>query len=306
MFDFGLSQVQLTVLARTDVGCKRTQNQDSYLVADLSQDAMGGALQQSSHGFEAGTARRSEIALGPKGALLVVSDGMGGAVAGDLASRIAVECIFEEMTTKWTGDRNELPQQFAARLREALESANTRIHQTAATDPDFQGMGTTTTAVGILDGFLYLAQVGDSRAYLLRDGRAVQLTRDQSMVQELLDSGQLTPEEAERSAHRNVILQALGTGPSVEVDLTYQQARRGDLLLICSDGLSGLVREQELVPTIEAATDLESACHALVDLARERGGPDNITAVLARLDGNDLDEPQPDDVVRRRVYELDR
>ncbi len=306
MFDFGRPQVQLSVLARTDVGCKRTQNQDSFLVADLSRPAADGALLMSSHDFQAGTVGHGEIALGPKGALLVVSDGMGGAVAGDLASRLAVECIFEEMATKWAADRNDLPQQFASRLREALEAANTRIHQTAATDAGYQGMGTTTTAVGVLDGFLYLAQVGDSRAYLLRGGHAMRLTRDQSMVQELMDAGQLTPEEAEQSTHRNVILQALGTGPQVAVDLTYQQARRGDIVLICSDGLSGLVKDHELGPTVEAAPDLAAACHTLVELARERGGPDNITAVLARLDGPDLDEPQSDDIVRRRVYELDR
>lgn len=305
MFDFGRPDVNVTVLARTDVGVKRTQNQDSFLVADLSRQPGDGGVLLSSRGFQAGTVGHGEIPLGPKGALLVVSDGMGGAAAGDLASRIAIEVIHAEMVGKWATDRNELPQQFAVRLREALEAANSRIHETAATDPGFNGMGTTTTAVGVLDGFLYLAQVGDSRAYLLRDSQAVQITRDQSVVQQMVESGQLTPEEAEHSAHRNVILQALGTGPAVDVDLTYQQARRGDLVLICSDGLSGLVRDEEMSRTIAESQDLAQACHALVELARERGGPDNITVILARLDGEGLEEPQPDDAIRRRVYELD-
>ena len=167
-----------------------------------------------------------------------------------------------------------------------------------------EGMGSTATVAGILDDFLYLGQVGDSRAYLIRNGSVFQLTRDQSVVQELVEAGKLTEEEAVQSRRRNMILQALGIAPSVSVDLTYQQLRRGDTLLLCSDGLSGPVQPQEMATVLEQVPDLVQACDRLVALANERGGPDNITVVLARVDGDGLEDPSPADDVSRRVFEL--
>jgi PPM family protein phosphatase len=302
-FDFDRPDIRLTVRAHSDTGQKRTQNQDSFLIADLSTPTADGGVMLASHDGVAGGVRGGEFQLGPKGALLMVSDGMGGAAAGDLASRIAAQSIYYELTTKWGADRAEVPGQFARRLRDALQEANARIHEAAEADPAYRGMGTTTTAVGVLDGFLYLAQVGDSRAYLIRDHTAIQLTRDQSVVQKLVDAGELTPEEAERSVHRNVILQALGTDTHVDVDLTYQEARRGDVVLICSDGLSGLVNAAELADAVAMGPDLAAACHRLIDLANARGGPDNITVVMARLEGSGLVEAAEGDAVGRKVYE---
>jgi protein phosphatase len=165
-------------------------------------------------------------------------------------------------------------------------------------------MGTTTTAVGVFADHLFLTQVGDSRAYLIRQGRAVQLTKDQSLMQRLVEAGELTEEEAAKSERRNIILQALGPDPRVKVDLTHQELRRGDILVLCSDGLSGLVKKEEIAELAGRERDLQVACDQLVALANERGGPDNITVILARFDGDRLRPPEPSAEVGHQVYPL--
>jgi protein phosphatase len=165
-------------------------------------------------------------------------------------------------------------------------------------------MGTTVTAAGVFGDDLYLTQIGDSRGYLVRNGSAIQLTRDQSLMQRLVDAGELTPEEAEQSERRNIILQALGPDPRVKVDLSHQVLRRGDVLLICSDGLSGLVKREEFARMVADHPDLPELCSALIDLANERGGPDNITVVAARFEGEGLPEPAPAEDVGYQEYEL--
>jgi protein phosphatase len=208
------------------------------------------------------------------------------------------------MHSRWGGDRKNTPSQFAGRLREAVLEANARIFREAIETPERRGMGTTVTAAGVLQSFIYIAQVGDSRAYLVRDGDAAQLTRDQSVTQKLVESGSLTEEEAELSEHRNVILQALGTKPEVEVELTYQELRRGDRLVVCSDGLSGLVQAEEVAGRIDGEEDLVQACEDLVAMANARGGPDNITVVALAFDGPGLDEPDESELPGRHVYEV--
>ena len=165
-------------------------------------------------------------------------------------------------------------------------------------------MGTTVTAAGVFGDELYITQIGDSRGYLVRDGEAIQLTKDQSLMQRLVDAGELTEEEAEQSERRNIILQALGPDPRVRVDLTHQPLRRGDTLIICSDGLSALVSKDELARVVAEHDDLTALCSALVDLANARGGPDNITVVAARFDGDSLPEPGSADGVGYRVYQV--
>jgi protein phosphatase len=285
--------IRVSVFGKTDRGRNREHNEDAFLVADLT--ARKASLQPEVREHE----------LGPKGTLLVVADGMGGAAAGEIASEMATRTIYEHMSTKWYADRENTPQQFAYRLKEAVELANQRIHAYAKEHPEVRGMGTTTTAVGILGDHLYLTQVGDSRAYLVRRGQAVQLTKDQSLMQRLVDAGELTEEEAERSDRRNIILQALGPDPRVRVDLTHQEARREDLIVICSDGLSGQVRKEEIAQIATAnRDDLAAACSRLIDLANERGGPDNITVIVARLWGEGLKEVTGDETVGHEVYPL--
>jgi protein phosphatase len=165
-------------------------------------------------------------------------------------------------------------------------------------------MGTTATVAGVFGTDLYLAQVGDSRAYLVRRGSATQITKDQSLMQRLVEASELTEEEAEQSERRNIILQALGPDPRVKVDLTWQSLRQGDVLVLCSDGLSGQVKREEIAEQVNATTDLVELCGKLVTLANERGGPDNITAVVARFGGSGLPEPETDADVGHQVYPL--
>jgi protein phosphatase len=162
-------------------------------------------------------------------------------------------------------------------------------------------MGTTATLAGLRGRFVYLAQVGDSRAYLVRGGEMVRLTRDQSLVQDLIDMGVLSADDA-NGAQSNKILQAVGVAPTVKPVLTYHELSRGDVLLLCSDGLSRVVSDDELRTAVAAQSDCARLCDDLVGLANARGGPDNITVVLARLDGDGLDEARPGDPVERRAY----
>jgi protein phosphatase len=187
-------------------------------------------------------------------------------------------------------------------MREAVELANSQIYSYARAHPEVRGMGTTVTAAGIFGGDLYLTQIGDSRAYLVRGSDAVQLTKDQSLMQRLVDAGELTQDEAEQSERRNIILQALGPDPRVKVDLTHQSVRRGDTLILCSDGLSGVVRREEFAQLAQDHGDLSALCSALIDLANSRGGPDNITVVAARFEGEGLPEDGTEAVGHHRYH----
>jgi protein phosphatase len=284
--------VTIHVFGKTDLGRTRDHNEDRFLVADLTRRDASLLPQVRDH------------EVGERGSLFVVADGMGGAAAGELASAMATEAIYDQLVTAWGEEKEPTAQRFAYRLKEAVEVANSRIHAHAIAHPDVRGMGTTTTAVGVLGDHVFLTQVGDSRAYLIRGGVAHQLTKDQSLMQRLVEAGELTEEEAARSERRNIILQALGPDPRVKVDLTYQELRRGDVLVLCSDGLSGQVRKEEIAEIAGSATDLPAACDRLIALANARGGPDNITVVIARFDGDGLRTAQAGDETGYQVYPL--
>jgi serine/threonine protein phosphatase PrpC len=273
-------QVVARVFALTDVGHTREHNEDSYLVAELE-----GAQEVA---FQASGATPLALAVGEHGLLFLVADGMGGAASGELASGMATHSILDAIRTRWHGSPELSEAEFAKVLRDATEEANRRIHYHSREFPEHRGMGTTATLAGILGDRLYLAQVGDSRAYLVRSGRAIQITRDQSLMQRLVEAGELTQEEAENSDRRNIILQALGPEAQVTVDLTFQQVRRGDTLIICSDGLSGLVRGEEIAKIASEERDMKLLCLRLVARANELGGPDNITVIAARFEGDGL------------------
>jgi PPM family protein phosphatase len=294
--------VHAAVCGRTDTGRKRADNQDNLLIADLSRSADNGGY--ALHAATAADAQTARLAMGPKGALLLVADGMGGAAAGGLASALAVSQVHRELMAGWAVETQSAPLTFALRLRQALESANSLIHEAARQDPSCHGMGTTATLAGVLGDTVYFAQVGDSRAYVMRGGSAVQLTRDQSVVQQLIDSGAMTEAEAENSTQASRILQALGAAPTVDVVLTQHVLRRGDIILLCSDGLSRVVRQQELAAAAAQAPDVARLCHDLIALANERGGPDNITVVAARFDGDGLADARPGEVILRAPCEL--
>jgi len=284
--------VRVSVFGKSDLGRTREHNEDTFLVADLS--IQNASLQPEVRNH----------AVGPKGSLFMVADGMGGAVAGELASQMATDVIYRHLSTVWATDGETSQDRFAYRMKEALELANHRIFEYAREHPELRGMGTTATVAGVLGDGLWLAQIGDSRAYLARGGEVIQLTKDQSLMQRLVDAGELTQDEADHSERRNIILQALGPDPRVKVDLTHQKLRRGDTLVICSDGLSSQVRREEIGELIETSNGLADLCDALIDLANGRGGPDNITVVVARFEGEGLPDFQGAGGVGYHVYRL--
>ncbi len=267
--------VQVTLFARTDVGQVREHNEDNFLVADLTERSRG-ILETN----------RATV-LGPQGAVFAVCDGMGGAAAGEIASQLAVDILYERLVDSPT--EGKIPREaLARRLVRAVETAGLRIFHEAKADRSRRGMGTTVTAAALVDEVLFLAQVGDSRGYILRGDHLVQVTRDQSLVNQLIEAGQLTEEEAETFEHNNIILQALGTADTVQVDLTYVELRRGDILMLCSDGLSGMVRGEEIREILRSGAEPVEMCKALTDRANLAGGHDNITVIVAKFDGEGI------------------
>jgi protein phosphatase len=284
-------EVKLRLFGRTDVGQVREHNEDNFIVADLTKESRG--LMESD---------RTQ-AVGSRGTLLGVCDGMGGAAAGEVASQLAVDIIYQRMAL---GDPPKDHDELAARLVHAIEAAGLRIFSEAKLDRTRRGMGTTATIASLVDDHLFLGQVGDSRAYILRGDRLVQVTRDQSLVNQLIEAGQLTEEEAETFEHNNIILQALGTADTVQVDLTYVHLRRGDTLMLCSDGLSGMVRNDEIREVLRSVEDPLEACKTLTDRANQAGGHDNITVVVAKFEGGSLVDASKDDIdgLRYQKYQL--
>jgi PPM family protein phosphatase len=284
--------VVVHVFGRTDVGRTREHNEDAFAVADLT------ANRATLHPDV-----RTHIS-GERGSLFMVADGMGGAAAGEIASAMAVDVVLRELERLWVTASRHDPAAFAQALKRATASANAEINAFASQHPEYRGMGTTATIAGLLGDTLYLAQVGDSRAYLIREGVARQITKDQSLMQKLVEAGELTEEEAEHSERRNIILQALGPETTVKVDLTHQVVRRGDVLVLCSDGLSGQVGKDDIARVVSEEHDLVAVCKRLVDQANENGGPDNITVIAARFDGDGLEVAGQTDAVGHAIFPL--
>ena len=284
--------VVVHVFGRTDVGRTREHNEDAFAVADLT------ANRATLHPDV-----RTHIS-GERGSLFMVADGMGGAAAGEIASAMAVDVVLRELERLWVNASSHDAAGFAQALKRATAAANAEINAFATQHPEYRGMGTTATIAGLLGDTLYLAQVGDSRAYVVRDGVARQITKDQSLMQKLVEAGEMTEEEAEHSERRNIILQALGPETSVKVDLTHQIVRRGDVLVLCSDGLSGQVGKDEIARVVSEEHDLVTVCKRLVDRANENGGPDNITVIAARFDGDGLEVAGQRDEVGHAVFPL--
>ncbi len=245
----------IEVAGRTDVGCQRDNNEDSYSYWEPERE----------EDFQR------------KGRLAVVADGMGGYEGGQEASRLAVDTIRDVYGNALNGD----PQ---AALLEGFETAHDRIRQYAEVHPALHGMGTTCTAVVVTGGNLYYAHVGDSRLYLMRGTAVLRLTRDHSYVSRLIETGVLTADEAEAHPQRHILTAALGAGSELITDhpATPLALQAGDILVLCTDGLWGLVSETELHDVVTRKSPQE-ACRDLVAMAKERGGPDNITLQILRV-----------------------
>ena len=275
--------------AKSDVGRVRRGNEDNFLVLDLSTEqtwtGADGAIPPE---------KLTRFTLGDKGLVLVVSDGMGGALAGDVASRMAVDSV-REMMLGTEGEACDPELDLVECLKNATHYANLAIHQKSQEDSRCAGMGATFTGAAIRGDNLDLVQVGDSRGYVIRKEHIRLATKDQSLVQQLVDVGQISESEAETHMFRNVILQALGAQSEVAPVTGRIHLRQGDVLLLCSDGLSGKLRAEDIQQiVVNSQNDLAKACDALIDEANNRGGEDNITVVLARFQGDDLEEPATD------------
>jgi len=265
------------VVGMTDVGRVREHNEDCFLVMNRADDRRG----ESGKRFEA----RLDGAL-----LLVVCDGMGGAAAGEVASRMACDRMAAEFGK--ADFRNSSPDQVSALMDHAVQLANNDIHEAAKANTAQKGMGTTMTAAVVTADSLYVSQVGDSRAYLLRKTNLNQITKDQSLIGQLIEEGTLTEEEAEKLGGRNIVLQAVGVEESLRVDTKYWPLLRGDVLLVCSDGLSGMVKDAQLKEILIAAgDDVGKAAEDLIAEANKNGGRDNVTSIVARFDGEGLRAP---------------
>ncbi len=250
--------LRIEVAGETNVGMKRTHNEDSFSIIE-----------------DAG--------------LYIVADGMGGHASGEVASKMAVDSLKEffastaqdpERTWPYKMDRSKGYEE--NRLITGIKLANLRIYESAQRDPRQRGMGTTIVTMFAVEDGVYVAHVGDSRGYRIRDGKIEQLTEDHSLLNDYIKMKRLTPEEIANFPHKNVIVRALGMKDTVKVDTRYEQPRAGDTYLLCSDGLSGPVTDPDMLDIVTNSGDLKTAASRLIQRANEHGGPDNITCVLAR------------------------
>jgi serine/threonine protein phosphatase PrpC len=268
---------QLYVAARTDRGRVRDKNEDAFVAADLTLGQYSAIPRWS-----------GRLDVGDSGALLAVADGLGGAQQGELASALVVSSLAQALAAQAAANR-----QSSERITGAVENAHQAVWLEACRRGIHMGATLTAAYVRSYDGSAaaYVAEVGDSRAYLLREGRITQLTKDQSYVQMLVDAGTVEPSQAQSLPFRNVILQAMGHQPTVKVALGRLDLRQRDCLLLCSDGLTSEVPDEEVRSTILSSPDLVSAAERLVDLANARGGRDNTTVLVVGV-GGDLPAPQ--------------
>ena len=250
--------LRIEVAGETNVGMKRTHNEDNFSILE-----------------DAG--------------LYIVADGMGGHASGEVASKMAVDSLREffaataqdpERTWPYKMDRSKGYEE--NRLITGIKLANLRIYESAQRDPRQRGMGTTIVTMFAVEDGVYVAHVGDSRSYRVRDGKLEQLTEDHSLLNDYIKMKRLSAEEIANFPHKNVIVRALGMKDTVKVDTRYEQPRAGDTYVLCSDGLSGPVTDPELLEIVSANSDIKVAATKLIEKANAAGGPDNITVILAR------------------------
>jgi len=284
--------ITVEVHATSHVGRVRKGNEDNYLLLNISGEKAWTSSQDD--GEFVIESQRFEI--DDNGVVMAVSDGMGGALAGEVASTMAVETVSEKLLDEDTDativDENN-DHHLITKLYNATVFANYLIHQQGRSDPQFQGMGATFTGIAVTPAGADVIQVGDSRAYLVRSDKIYQVTKDQSLVQQLIDAQQISAEEAETHTLKNVILQALGAQNEIYPVSARVTPCNNDIFLICSDGLSNKVSAGEMQQIVSDNFDkLQNACVELVTLANKNGGEDNITVVLAKFTGEGLKDAE--------------
>ena len=239
--------------AITDSGCTRAQNQDAYQIESLGKNAL----------------------------LCVVCDGMGGAKSGNVASTLAVDVFVQEVKRTWVAGME--PDMADQMLQNAVKLANFTVFDQAQQFEEFTGMGTTLVAVLIQGKFATVVNVGDSRCYSIKQDGVLQLTKDHSLVQMMVSRGELTPEQARNYPGKNLITRAIGTETVAECDIFHRRLDNGECLLLCSDGLSNMVDEQEMLFEVVHGANKQSSCQRLLEIAKNRGAPDNVTCVLIEI-----------------------
>ena len=256
--------MHITAAGRTDVGVIRSGNEDSYLMI-------------------------------PDRGIFVVADGMGGHAAGEVASEMAVRFVSRELDSL----RGLSDEQVAERMRAAIRAANGAIFQRTLTEHDKRGMGTTVTSLVLYESRFLIGQVGDSRAYLLRDGKLSQITKDHSYVQEQVDAGYLTPEQARTHPYSNVITRCVGANSDVQPDIYVGSVKPRDVFLLASDGLTGMLEDYQLAELLSPDRMPEEEVDSLIAEANRHGGLDNITAIIVEVDS--IDPPAPDSVTTQQT-----
>ncbi|MBK7994371.1 MAG: Stp1/IreP family PP2C-type Ser/Thr phosphatase [Blastocatellia bacterium] len=275
----GKKLIKVRMYGKTDVGCVRQNNEDNFFMSDLVD------------GFTPLPNETLTRQVTDNRVLLAVADGMGGAAAGEVASELAINGLKEEFL-HFPGVGS--PE----RLMRAIQQINQHIWDTGRRHIQYRGMATTLTAALIEGNRAYIAEIGDSRAYILRGGRIKQITTDQSWLELMIEQGLMTREEAKSSKQRNMILQSLGGQQEVKVALTAVDLAAGDILLLCSDGLSEKISAPEMLTILRQSLSLEIASNKMVNLAKDRGGEDNITLVVAHFDGDGLEaSPAPEELI---------
>ena len=237
----------------TDPGCVREQNQDAYIVEELDRQSL----------------------------LCVVCDGMGGAKSGNVASTLALDVFVQEVKRTWTAGMK--PDKVDNMLRAAVKLANFTVFDQSMQFPEFSGMGTTLVALLIHGNQATVINVGDSRAYCVDPEGISRLTKDHSVVQLMVERGELTPERARTYPGKNLITRAIGTESMVDCDVFHLSLKRGDCLLLCSDGLSNMMDDQEILFEVAHGINKQYCCQRLLDIAKNRGAPDNVTSVLVQI-----------------------
>ena len=259
----------------TDVGQVRTVDEDSILVADLSF-----GVNSKSSNFH----------------LLVVADGMGGHAKGEEASKIALSAISRSVISELV---NDTP--FTKLLEQGIQNANQDILDYTARHPESSGMGTTSVCAIVEGNAVHLANVGDSRAYVISDDEIRRVTKDHSFVQSLVDQGKITEAESREHPQKNVITKAVGIGTSIEVDTMRLTLDSDESLLLCCDGVIAHLPDDDIHKIIRDSPDPQTACQEIVDMANERGGSDNISLIILSPEGSDIKEPEPDDATTKII-----
>ncbi len=271
--------ITVSVFGLSDIGRVRKNNEDCFVVCDLSTGEMNPVL--------------SEHPLGSRGLLMLVADGMGGETCGEVASNLCAEVIPERLIESLRSPHDSNVTDLSRHLQKAVESANRAVFQKAQCEQLCHGMGTTATAAALVGDRLVVAQVGDSRAYVVRNGQMFQLTRDQTFLNYLADLGAPLPPEPEKDSRRSILTQAVGTSETLNVKLTSARLRSEDTVLLCSDGLYSMVKPAEVLEILKNGDTPRSKCKELIDAANASGGADNVTVIVAEVSGPGLPPADP-------------